>query len=89
MLRLGYDQGPDLRTARSASPTHSKHAPEPSIGSSGVQQIGIFTSEGCRFYPLESNRDVLKQLCGRPRTLQGLADHGVYLYSADTASQSN
>ena len=56
-------------------------------GRSKVQQIGIFTSEGCRFYPLETNRDVLKLLCDRPRTLQGLADQGVYLYSANTPGQ--
>ena len=57
-------------------------------GSSGVQQMGIFTSEGCRFYPIQPNRDVLKALSDRPRTQQGLADQGVYIYSANPR-QSN
>ena len=43
---------------------------------------------GNRFYPLQQNRDVLKKLNHRPRTIQGLADQGVYLYSANTPSQS-
>ena len=54
-------------------------------GSSWVQQVGIFTCEGCRFYPLQPNRDVLKVLNDRPRTLQGLADQEVNLYSANSS----
>ena len=54
----------------------------------GVQQMGVFTVEGCRFYPIQANKDVLKILSDRPRTLQGLAKQGVYVYSANP-SKSN
>ena len=57
-------------------------------GSTGIQQMGVFTVEGCRFYPIQANKDVLKILSDRPRTLQGLAKQGVYVYSANP-SKSN
>ena len=57
-------------------------------GSTGVQQMGVFTVEGCRFYPIQANKDVLKILSDRPRTLQGSAKQGVYVYSANP-SKSN
>lgn len=50
-------------------------------GVHGKQHVGIFTAEGCRFYDLEANRDILKALSARPVTLQGIAENGVYVYN--------
>ena len=51
-------------------------------GASGHQQVGIFTSEGCRFFNRDSNRDVLQTLSTRRDTIHGLAKQGVYMYSS-------
>ena len=51
-------------------------------GASGQQQVGIFTSEGCKFFNRENNRDVLQTLSTRRDTLHGLAKQGVYMYSS-------
>ena len=51
-------------------------------GTNGLQQLGIFTSEGCVFFPIEECRDVLRTLSSRSKTFFGLAQWGVYLYSA-------
>ena len=44
-------------------------------------QVGVFTNEGCRLFPLEDSRDALKLLSTKKQTFQGLAQDGVYVYS--------
>ena len=51
-------------------------------GASGQQQVGIFTSEGCKFFNRDNNRDVLQTLSTRRDTIHGLAKQGVYMYSS-------
>ena len=48
-------------------------------GSQHHHKVGVFTNEGCRFFPLEDCRDALKLLSTKKQTFQGLA--GVYVYS--------
>ena len=50
-------------------------------GSQHQHQVGVFTNEGCRFFPLEDCRDALKLLSTKKQTFQGLAQDGVYVYS--------
>ena len=58
-------------------------------GQAGIQQVRIFTSEGCRFFPLEKNRDILRDLSVRQETLSGLATGGVYKYTPKVSSHTN
>ena len=50
-------------------------------GSQHDHQLGVFTNEDCRFFPLEDCRDALKLLSTKKQTFQGLAQYGVYVYS--------
>ena len=50
-------------------------------GSQHQYQVGVFTNEGCRFFPLEDCRDALKLLSTKKQTFRGLAQDGVYVYS--------
>ena len=50
-------------------------------GSQHHHQLGVFTNEGCRFFPLEDCRDALKLLSTKKQTFQGLAQDGVQVYS--------
>ena len=50
-------------------------------GDSRTKQIGVFTDEGCRFFPLDHCRDALKLLSSKPQTFYGLAKNGVYVYA--------
>ena len=50
-------------------------------GSQHQHQVGVFTNEGCRFFPLEDCRDALKLLSTKKQTFRGLAQDGVYVYS--------
>ena len=50
-------------------------------GSQHQHQVGVFTNEGCKFFPLEDCRDALKLLSTKKQTFQGLAQDGVYVYS--------
>ena len=50
-------------------------------GSQHHHQVGVFTNEGCRFFPVEGCGDALKLLSAKKQTFQGLAQDGVYVYS--------
>ena len=50
-------------------------------GSQHHHQVGVFTNEGCRFFPLNYCRDAVKLLSTKKQTFQGLAQDGVYVYS--------
>ena len=50
-------------------------------GESRTKQVGVFTDEGCRFFPLNHCRDALKLLSSKPQTFYGLAQNGVYIYA--------
>ena len=45
------------------------------------KQIGVFTDEGCRFFPLDMCRDALKLLSSKKQIFYGLAKNGVYVYA--------
>ena len=51
------------------------------------RQVGVFTDEGCRFFPLDTCWDALKLLSNKKQTFYGLAHNGVYLYSPDANSK--
>ena len=50
-------------------------------GTSGQEQVGIFTSEGCRFFPLSACREALNIMSKCPSTFYGLVKGGVYVYA--------
>ena len=50
-------------------------------GESGEEQVGIFTSEGCRFFPLSKTREALKIMSTCTNTFFGLVKGGVYVYA--------
>ena len=58
-------------------------------GLSNIQQIGVFTSEGCRFFDRDTNADVLKTLHQRVSTFQAPTKEGVYLYTSTQGPSSN
>ena len=57
-------------------------------GNNNQRQVGAFTDEGCRFFPLDTCWDALKLLSNKKQTFYGLAHNGVYLYSPDANSKS-
>ena len=57
-------------------------------GNNNQKQVGVFTDEGCRFFPLDTCLDALKLLSNKKQTFYGLAHNGVYLYSPDANSKS-
>ena len=57
-------------------------------GNNNQKQVGVFTDEGCRFFPLDTCWDALKLLSNKKQTLYGWAHNGVYLYSPDANSKS-
>ena len=50
-------------------------------GESGDEQVGIFTSEGCQFFPLSKSREALKIMLTCKNTFYGLVKGGVYVYA--------
>ena len=50
-------------------------------GESGEEQVGIFTSEGCQFFPLSKCKDALKIMSKCSNTFYGLVNGGVYVYA--------
>ena len=50
-------------------------------GESGEEQVGIFTSEGCQFFPLSKSREALKIMSTCKNTFYGLVKGGVYVYA--------
>ena len=50
-------------------------------GTSGQEQVGIFTSEGCQFFPLSACREALNIMSKCPNTFYGLVKGGVYVYA--------
>ena len=50
-------------------------------GESGEEQVGIFTSEGCQFFPLSKTREALKIMSTCKNTFYGLVKGGVYVYA--------
>ena len=48
---------------------------------SGEEQVGIFTSEGCLYYPLSKCRDAHKIMSRCKNTFCGLVKEGVYVYA--------
>ena len=50
-------------------------------GESRTKQVGVFTDEGCRLFPLDHCRDAVKLLSSKPQTFCGLAKNGVYIYA--------
>ena len=57
-------------------------------GNNNQRQVGVFTDERCRFFPLDTCWDALKLLSNKKQTFYGLAHNGVYLYSPDANSKS-
>ena len=57
-------------------------------GNNNQKQVGVFTDEGCRYFPLDTCWDALKLLSNKKQTFSGLAHNGVYLYSPDANSKS-
>ena len=45
-------------------------------GESGEEQVGIFTSEGCQFFPLSKSREALKIMSTCKNTFYGLVKRG-------------
>ena len=50
-------------------------------GESGEEQVGIFTSEGCQFFPLSKCKEALKIMSKCNNTFYGLVKGGVYVYA--------
>ena len=50
-------------------------------GTSGQEQVGIFSSEGCQFFPLSACREALNIMSKCPSTFYGLVKGGVYVYA--------
>ena len=50
-------------------------------GESGEEQVGIFTSEGCQFFPLSKCKEALKIMSKCSNTFYGLVNGGVYVYA--------
>ena len=50
-------------------------------GTSGQEQVGIFTSEGCQFSPLSACREALNIMSKCPSAFYGLVKGGVYVYA--------
>ena len=50
-------------------------------GANNVQQVGIFTNEGCRFFPIDDCQQALQMLSQKQDTFFGKVDNGVYKYS--------
>ena len=50
-------------------------------GESGKEQVGIFTSEGCQFFPLSKSIEALKIMSTCKSTFYGLVKGGVYVYA--------
>ena len=48
---------------------------------SGEEQVGIFTSEGCQFFPLSKCKEALKIMSKCNNTFYGLVKGGVYVYA--------
>ena len=49
-------------------------------GKSGEEEVGIFTSEGCQFFPLSKCKEALKIMSKCNNTFYGLVKGGVYVY---------
>ena len=47
----------------------------------GDKQVGIFTSEGCQFFPLSKSREAWKIMSTCKNTFYGLVKGGVYVYA--------
>ena len=51
-------------------------------GVSGEEKVGIFTSEGCQFFPLPKCKEALKIIVSKcNNTFYGLLKGGVYVYA--------
>ena len=50
-------------------------------GKAGEEQVGIFTSEGCKFFPFSKSREALKIMPTCKNTFCGLVKGGVYVYA--------
>ena len=50
-------------------------------GESGEEQVGIFTSEGCHFFPQSKSREALKIMSTCKNTFYGLVKGVVYVYA--------
>ena len=50
-------------------------------GESGEEQVGIFTSEGCQFFPLSKCKEAFKIMSKCNNTFYGLVKGGVYVYA--------
>ena len=50
-------------------------------GESGEEQVEIFTSEGCQFFPLSKCKEALKIMSKCSNTFYGLVNGGVYVYA--------
>ena len=46
-----------------------------------LEQVGIFTSEGCQFFPLSACKEALNIMSKCPSTFYGLVKGGVYVYA--------
>ena len=57
-------------------------------GNNNQKQVGVFTDEGCIFFPLDTCWDALKLLSNKMQAFYGLAHNGVYLGSPDADSKS-
>ena len=57
-------------------------------GNNNQKQLGVFTDEGCIFFPHDTCWDALKLLSNKKQAFYGLAHNGVYLYSPDANSKS-
>ena len=50
-------------------------------GESSEEQVSIFTSEGCQFFPLSKSREALKIMSACKNASYGLVKGGVYVYA--------
>ena len=50
-------------------------------GESGEEQVGIFTSEGCQFFPLSKCKEAFKIMSKCNNTFYGLVKGGVFSYA--------
>ena len=50
-------------------------------GESGEEQVGIFTSKRCQFFPLSKSREALKIMSTCKNTFYGLVEGEVYVYA--------
>ena len=50
-------------------------------GETGEEQVGIFTSEGCQFFPLSKSREALKIMSTCKNAFYGFVKGGVYVHA--------